>query len=73
MAKNNQMADIDAITSNIQVRYGVTLECIINEKFARCLEDLRLYARTETKDLKSPVLRFMQVEEYLKKHTKKVT
>lgn len=58
-AKFSQTADIEGITANIQANYGVTLECIINEKFADCLSGLRNYARDETKELKSPVLRFM--------------
>jgi len=32
-AKFNQMADIEEITTNIQAKYGVTLECVINENF----------------------------------------
>jgi hypothetical protein len=32
------------------------------------LEELREYARHSIKDLKSPVLRLMHGEEYLKKH-----
>ena len=72
-AKFNQMADIKEITTNIQTKYDVTLECIINEKFANCLAELRDFARKETKDLKSSVLRFMQVEEYLKKHVGKIS
>jgi hypothetical protein len=72
-AKFRQMADIEEIKANIQTQYGVTLDCIINEKFANCLAELREYARHETKELKSPVLRFMQVEEYLKKHLDKIS
>lgn len=72
-AKFNQMADIEKIKANIQARYGVTLECVINEKFADCLAELREYAGHETKALKSPVLRFMQVEEYLSKHLDKIS
>ncbi|MFA4835466.1 MAG: hypothetical protein WC749_05280 [Dehalococcoidia bacterium] len=72
-AKFNQMADIDVIKENIQAKYGISLECIINERFAECLAELRNYARRETKELKSPVLRFMQVEEYLKKRLGKVS
>jgi len=68
-AKHSQMADIEEIRANIQANYGVSLEPIINEKFASCLEELRAFARHSTKELKSPVLRYMQVEEYLKKHT----
>jgi hypothetical protein len=32
-AKFSQIADIEGITKNIQAKYGVLLECIINEKF----------------------------------------
>lgn len=67
-AKFNQMSDIEKIGSNIQTKYGVTIEFVINDKFADCLSELRKYARKETKELKSPVLRLMQVEEYLGKH-----
>ena len=70
-AKLNQMIDVEAITANIQAKYGVPLECIINEKFAGCLAELREYARNETKELKSPVLRLMQIEESLKKYVGK--
>jgi hypothetical protein len=72
-AKLNQMNDVEAITANIQAKYGVTLECIINEKFDECLSELREYARNVTKELKSPVLRLMQIEESLKKHLGKVS
>jgi hypothetical protein len=72
-AKFNQALDVETIVANIQARYGVTLECIINEKFADCLAELREYARNETKELKSPVLRLMQIEEYLKRHIGKVS
>jgi len=72
-AKFSQIADIVGITKNIQAKYGVLLECIINEKFADCLVELREYASKKTEELKSPVLRFMQIEEYLKKHVSKIS
>jgi len=65
------MDDVRLIKSKIMEKYGIDVELIINEKFLLCLEDLRNYARMETKDIKSPVIRLMQVEEYLKKHIKK--
>ena len=37
------------------------------------LAELRKYGRHSTKELKSPVLRLMQVEEYLKKHIGKIS
>lgn len=72
-AKHSQTVDMEIITSNIQARYGVTLECIINQEFADCLQELREFARRETKDLKSPVLRLMQVEEYLKSYLGRIS
>ena len=72
-AKHNQMRDIEDIKSNLIAKYNVTLECIINEKFEQCLGELREYASKETKDLKSPALRFLQIEESLKKHIYQVS
>ena len=72
-AKFCQTAAIERITANINTKYDVGLECIINEKFADCLAELREYARNTTKELKSPVLRFMQIEEYLKRHLGKIS
>jgi len=69
-AKHSQLADIEKIKANIQAKFGIKLECIFNKGFAACLAELRDYARSETKELKSPVLRFMQVEEYTNKHIK---
>jgi hypothetical protein len=37
-----------------------------------CLKELRGYAITDTKDNKSPIIRLMQIEEYLKKHLDKI-
>lgn len=71
-AKHNQMRDVEEIRARIEKEYGVEIEFVINEKFLLCLRELRDYARKQTKELKSSVLRFMQIEEYLKKHVKKL-
>ncbi len=71
--KKNQARDIADIKANIKEKYNVEVDCIINEKFLECLKKLRNYASKETKELKSPVLRLMQVEEYLKKHVSKLS
>ena len=67
-AKHNQMRDIEEIKANLNEKYNVDLECVIDEVFADCLSELREYAKRQTKELKSPVLRFMQIGAYLKKH-----
>jgi hypothetical protein len=69
-AKNNQVNDVTEIKKVIQEKYNIELQTIINEKFMSCLEELREYAITDTKDIKSPVVRLMQIEEYLEKHLK---
>ena len=70
-SKHNQINDLKEIQQNIFSKYGIDLEFIVNERFLDCLNELREFAKRETKELKSPVLRLMQVEEYLKKRTKK--
>ncbi len=64
----NQMRHLTEIQENIKRKYDIDIECIINEKFQECLEELRNYAKSETKALQCPLMRLMQVEEYLAKH-----
>jgi hypothetical protein len=42
-------------------------------EICRLFGRIREYARNTTKELKSPVLRFMQVEECLKRHLSKIS
>lgn len=72
-AKNNQMRDIDQIRKNIDKKYKVKIEFIINESFDSCLKEMKEYAKKETKELKSIVLRYMQIEAYLEKHLKNIS
>jgi Holliday junction resolvase-like predicted endonuclease len=67
-ATYNQMRDIEEITANIKVKYGIDLDCIINSRFLDCLNELRAFARMRTENLQSPILRYLQIEEYLKTH-----
>jgi len=71
-AKHNQLNDVMKIKNTIKEKYNVELETIINENFMNCLEELKNYAVTDTKDNKSPVIRLMQIEGYLKKHLEKL-
>ena len=67
-SKNNQMRDIKDIIEKIDQKYSVTIEPVINQKYYNCIQALRSYASKETKELKSPILRLLQIEEKLKKH-----
>jgi hypothetical protein len=71
-AKNNQMRDIKEIKETLRTKFEIELEPVINQDYAECLEQLRKYAAKETKALKSPILRLMQIEEKLSKHITKL-
>jgi hypothetical protein len=70
-AKHNQIADLADITSRVSSEKGAEIRLVVNEEYQKCLDALREHAARETKELKSPVLRLMQIEEKLKKHLSK--
>ena len=53
----------------IRNELGVEVKCVINEEYLEAIHALREYARKETKELKSPIMRFLQIEEYAKKRS----
>ena len=67
----NQQRDIEEIARKIQSKYDVALEMVVNEDFQRRLDELRLFARSKTEELKNPVLRLFQIEEALNRHLTK--
>lgn len=70
-AKHNQMRDVSEISEIIMEKYNVKIDFIINDRFLECLNELRQYASNETKEIKSPVLRLLQIEEHLKRFLNK--
>lgn len=70
-AQYNQINHIAEIGSNIKAKYGVDVEFVVNEKFQRCLAEMRAFAGSHTAELKCPVMRMMQIEEWLGKHVGK--
>ena len=67
-SKHCQVRDLEALQSKILEKYGLELEYIINDSFLNCMNKLRIHANKKTEELKSPVLRLMQIEETLKRH-----
>lgn len=67
----NQIGHLSAIGENIKSKFGVAIEFIVNDRFYECLNEMRLFARSKTADLKCPVLRFLQIEEHLALHLRK--
>ena len=70
--ENSQVQHLEEIRANIKAQYGVDIECIVNEKFQKCLVELRDFAKKQTYALQCPLMRFMQIEEYLNKHIAKL-
>lgn len=71
-SKNNQLNDVTQVREILEKEFGYSLELIINEEYQKCLDQIRAFARSETKELKSPVLRLMQIEEKLNAHLEKL-
>ena len=71
-AKHNQADDVRAIVAALAQDPGVEVVPIINQGFQDVLNDLRAHAGRETQEMGSTVMRFLQVEERLKLHLKKV-
>jgi hypothetical protein len=67
----NQVNHLSEVGKNIRTAYGVELDFVVNERFLSCLAELRKYAGSATADLQCPVMRFLQIEEYLGRHVAK--
>ncbi|QOR66009.1 hypothetical protein IM538_19845 [Cytobacillus suaedae] len=66
--ENSQIYQLGVVKEMIEENYGVKLELIINEKYKEFLQVLRKYSKRETKALQSPIMRYLQIEEYLERH-----
>jgi len=71
-SKYNQMRDVREIQQFVSERFGVELEAVVNDDFARRIDELRDAARNQTEALTSPVMRFMQVEQKLARHLQRL-
>lgn len=71
-AKHNQSNDVRAVCDALIKDAGVKVVPIVNHAFQKALDDLRLHARGQSKEMGSTVMRFLQVEERLKLHLAKL-
>jgi len=72
-SKENQILFVETIRTNIRQKFNIEIEAVINQQFQDRLLELRTYAGRKTEELKSPVLRFLQIEEYLNAHIQRIT
>lgn len=66
--KHNQFKDIEKIIETVKLSKGIDIEAIYNEKFYLCIQELRRVAASTTQAMTSPIMRFIQIEEKLRKY-----
>ncbi len=68
----NQFFLLKRAIEDIQAETGIVVESVINAGFASAIEQLRAFASKETKELKSPVMRLLQIEEWCRKNVTRI-
>ena len=66
--KYNQPEVLKEIGNRIKATTGIEIEFVVNEDYLDAINFLRVLARSEPKELKSPVMRFLQIEEWCRKN-----
>jgi len=70
-SKHDQMRDVGEIKKIIKNRFNQDIQVIVNSDYLRCINELRKVAKSRTDEIKSPLMRFMQIEEKLKAYLEK--
>jgi len=68
----NQVGHIKEIGANIKAAHSVEIEFITNARFLDCVREMRAFAASTTAELKCPLMRLFQIEEWLTKHVGKL-
>lgn len=69
----NQKGHLERMINEIKRTKNVNVQLVVNEKFHEAFLELKKYAASTSEELKSPVLRLLQVEGWLEKHIKKTS
>lgn len=67
----NQQDHLRRMVEEIRKSRNVEIKLMVNEKFHAAFMELKKHAAKTSEELKSPVLRLLQVEGWLEKHIKK--
>ena len=67
----DQMGHLEHVSAEIERKYGVKLDLIINDRFHACLNELKDLAAISGAELKSPVMRLLRIEKQLERHIAK--
>jgi hypothetical protein len=64
----DQFAHLARVRDEIRAKTAVEIQFVTNEDYGKAIDALRAFAARETKELKSPVMRFLQIEEWCRKN-----
>jgi hypothetical protein len=64
----DQFAHLKRVEEEVKSKTGIEIVLVINKAYVEAIDALRAFARDETKELKSPVMRFLQIEEWARKN-----
>lgn len=67
---HSQVKDVEEIVSQLE-QENIKVTPIINQDFMKCIEELKNHAANTTTELKSPIMRYMQLESKLERHINK--
>ncbi len=68
----DQFAHFARVGDEIKSKTGVVIQFVTNEAYLEAMEALRTFASHESKELKSPVMRFLQIEEWCRRNCKSI-
>lgn len=69
----DQFGHLMRMTEEIAGKTGIEITLVINQDYVDAIDALRAFARNETKELKSPVMRFLQIDEWSRKNLKRTS
>jgi Holliday junction resolvase-like predicted endonuclease len=68
----DQFAHLKQVEEEVISKTGVQIVFVVNRAYVDAVKALRAFARRETKELKSPVMRFLQIEEWSQKNADRI-
>jgi len=71
-SKYNTIEELNKVVSDIKLKYDLSVELIINNKFYQCMNELKEYTDKETSEFKSNVMRLFQIERSLERHLQRL-
>jgi hypothetical protein len=68
----DQFSHLKRMTDEILTTTGVQVTLVVNKDYVDAIDKLREFAAAETKELKSPIMRFLQIDQWSRKNLKRL-